>query len=75
MCNVDPATSSVVLTIVSALGVGGEPVLAEVAFEAVGEVEGNSPLRLSADPFVDPAGQPMHPRLQGGWKHLRSESE
>ena len=49
MCNVDETSKSVVLTIVSARGVGGEPVLAEVGFRVVGEVGGDSVLKLTTD--------------------------
>ena len=64
MCSVDPTTSRVVLTVISARGVFGDRILAEITYQVVGGVEGNSPLRLGADPFVDPVGQPMDARLE-----------
>jgi hypothetical protein len=64
MCNVDQAGNSVVLTIVSARGVAGEPLLTEVSVQVVGEIEGGNVLTLTADPFVDGAGHSIDAYLR-----------
>jgi hypothetical protein len=65
-CNVDAAPDRVAFTAISAVGVTGNPFLAEITFQAVGSIGDSSALTLTPSTFADPSGQPISVNVQSG---------
>jgi len=71
-CNVAYASDTVRFVAISAQGVTGNPVLAEVSFLAVGEPGQVSPLHLTADNFDDPSGTEVPVSMEDGQVRIAS---
>jgi hypothetical protein len=59
LCNIDLAAGKVGFTSISAAGVTGSPLLAEVTFQAIGNPGESSALTLTPTTFAYPSGQPI----------------
>ena len=66
LCNIDPASGKIRVSAVSAAGVNGEAVFAELTFEAVGRIGQRSPLTVATEAFADPGGQAIGAGIQSG---------
>ncbi|MGD9148519.1 MAG: cohesin domain-containing protein [Anaerolineae bacterium] len=74
LCNIDLAPDQVGLTAISAFGVSGYVVLAEVTFLAVGETGESSSLTLTANTFAHPGGQPLAVTVHDGQLDIAATS-
>jgi hypothetical protein len=66
LCNTDAGPGLVSFTAISAVGVTGDPLLAEITFQAIGDPGDNSPLTLTPTTFADPSGQPISVNVVNG---------
>jgi hypothetical protein len=66
VCHVEPQSGLVRLAGIASGGVSGNPVLAEISFEVVGESRGHSNLELTAYTFTDTAGQTIEVKVRNG---------
>jgi hypothetical protein len=75
LCNINKAPGETGFTTISAAGVSGEVMLAEVTFEAIGAEGDRSPLTLVADPFAGPSGQALDVTIQNGQVEVWEDGE
>jgi hypothetical protein len=59
---------------ISARGISGTVVLAEINFQAVGGDGDGSTLTLTVDPITDATGQRLRVNRQNGWVHVGEEA-
>ena len=72
VCNANMAADKVGVTAISAKGVSGNVVLAQISFQATGVEGDTSPLILAADPFADPSAHGIEVTLQNGQIDVRA---